>query len=185
MDLPDIDTKLVAVAAAAVLVVGGAGLALSGSSGGSGGGELQPAGDWTGIELETVRGGESFTAGQFDQPVIVETFAVWCPTCTRQQQEVKALHEQVGEDIISISLNTDPNEDAAKVRQHAERHGFDWRYAVAPSDMTRALIDAYGQGIVNAPSVPMVLVCPDDTAVRLPDGVKSAETLQETVDARC
>ncbi|MFB6294823.1 MAG: TlpA family protein disulfide reductase [Candidatus Nanohaloarchaea archaeon] len=143
------------------------------------------AGNWTTIELTDVRSGETFTVAEFDQPVLVETFAVWCPTCTRQQEEVKKLHEQVGDDIVSVSLNTDPNEDAQKVRRHIQQNGFDWRYAVAPPELTQALVDQFGPSILNAPLAPMIVVCPNGTTERLPNGVKPASELQSAVDQRC
>ncbi|MDY6770282.1 MAG: redoxin family protein [Candidatus Nanohaloarchaea archaeon] len=140
---------------------------------------------WRTVQLTDVRTGETFTIAGFDRPVLLESFAVWCPTCTRQQEELKELHGQVGDDIVSVSIDIDPNEDAQKVRNHIERHGFDWRYVVAPAAFTRSLVDEFGRSILNAPLAPMVVVCPDGTAQRLPDGVKTASTLQDMVDQRC
>jgi hypothetical protein len=116
--------------------------------------------DWRSVELETVRDGETFTVDGFDRPVVLEAFAVWCPKCTRQQEELHGLDDSV----VAVSLNTDPNEDAEKVRAHAEDHGFDWRYAVAPPEMTQSLVDAFGTTVTNAPSTPVVVACPDGGA---------------------
>jgi hypothetical protein len=52
---------------------------------------------WFGASLKDVRSGASFTINDFQgKVVLVETMAVWCPTCFRQQQEIKALHELLG-----------------------------------------------------------------------------------------
>jgi len=115
----------------------------------------------------------------------MESFAVWCPTCTKQQKIIKNLHEQVGDDIISVSLDTDPNEDAEKVKKHAKSNGFDWKYAITPTDTTQKLIDEFGVGIVSAPSVPTVVVCPDGTFEKLKGDVKSSEFLLEEIKRIC
>lgn len=173
-------------AAAGIGVALLAGILIAGTGGTrSAPGTANGSAQWKHVELTDVRSGETFTISEFDRPVLIESFAVWCPTCTRQQKETKTLHEQVGDDIVSVSVDTDPNEDAAKVRDHIQRHGFDWRYVVAPPEFTQSLIDDFGRSVVNAPLVPMIVVCPDGTTERLPDGVKPASTLQAEVETRC
>ena len=45
---------------------------------------------WMNTELKDVRIGETFKISDFrGEPVLVESFAVWCPTCTKQQNEIK------------------------------------------------------------------------------------------------
>ncbi|MDY6761566.1 MAG: redoxin family protein [Candidatus Nanohaloarchaea archaeon] len=179
------------LAGAAVLVaVAGAAVVLGGNPATTSNGTVDretgaTASGWKSVTLTDVRTGETFTIAGFDRPVLVESFAVWCPTCTRQQQELKQLHEQVGDRIVSVSIDTDPNEDASKVRKHIHQNGFDWRYAVASADFLRPFIDAFGRDVVNAPLAPMVLVCPNGTARQLPNGVKPADSLQQTVAQRC
>ena len=95
---------------------------------------LQAAGadDWRSIPLADVRTGETFTIGDFaGKAVLLETFAVWCPTCSRQQDQIKQLHDVLdGKGVISISLDVDPNESPEQVKEYAESKGYDWRYAV-------------------------------------------------------
>ena len=135
--------------------------------------QSQLAGAWVDIELKDVRTGENFKISDFSgKPILLESFAVWCPTCTRQQGEIKKFHEEIGDSVISISLDTDPNEDEARVLQHIERNGFTWYYAVSPIDLTRSLIDQFGVSIVNAPSAPMVLICEDGNASKLKEEVE-------------
>ncbi len=157
-------------------------LALAATAGAT---DEEPAAEWLATELTDVRTGESFTIAEFaGTPVLLESFAVWCPICTSQQKQVRALHEQVGDEVVSIALNTDPNEDHAKVAAHLERHGFDWRYAVAPVELIRALKGEFGVGILNAPSAPIVLICPDQSVREmLRRGVKRADFLQEQAAA--
>ena len=141
---------------------------------------------WLTAELKDVASGETFTIDSFaGKTVVFESFAVWCPICTRQQQESKKLEELMGDSIVSVSLDTDPNENEENVRTHITRHGFDWNYAVASSDVTASLIDSFGLTITSVPLAPMVVVCPDQSAHRLRNGVKSASELQSSVSELC
>ena len=139
---------------------------------------------WRTGTLEDVSTGDKFSINDFSDPVLVETFAVWCPICTRQQEEVKKLHE-TRKDIVSIAINTDPNEEKDIVKSHVSKNGFDWRYAVASKEFTRSLIEEFGAGIVSAPSAPVFLVCPDGKAHTLRTGVKPASELGEKTDELC
>ena len=151
--------------------------------------QSEPVGAWASIELKDVNTQETFRVSDFtDRPLLIESFAVWCPTCTRQQREVKELHEEIGDSVISISVDTDPNEDEARVLQHTEDNGFDWRYVVSPVPFTQALIDQFGIGIVNAPRAPMLLVCNQDgqqLTRQLDSGVKSVSELKQELAQGC
>ena len=138
--------------------------------------------DWQDIELEDVNSGEIFTVSELEKPMLVESFAVWCPTCTRQQQEIKKLHEN--SNVTSVSLNVDSNEDEDQVRKHIEENGFDWRYAVSPTELTRALVLEYGPSMANPPSAPAVLVCENSTR-KLSNGVKPVSKLKDEVEKGC
>lgn len=137
-------------------------------------------------ELKDISTGETFKISDFsDKPVLLESFAVWCPTCTRQQQEIKKLHDEIGDEFISISLDTDPNEDESRVLQHLNNNGFNWRYAVSPTDLTQALIDEFGVNIVNAPSAPVILICNGEEARQLDSGLKKVNELKEELSRGC
>ncbi len=78
------------------------------------------------IELTDVATGETFKISDFKgKPILLESFAVWCPTCLAQQKEVKKVKQIEGENIIHISLDTDPNEDEDKISEHIERNELD------------------------------------------------------------
>ncbi len=144
------------------------------------------ASPWMDIELTDVATGQTFKISDFKgKPILLESFAVWCPTCLRQQREIKKVMEIAGDAIIHISLDTDPNEDADKVREHMERNGLDWYFAVAPIELTNALIDEFGLAVVNAPSAPVILICEDQSARLLRSGVKSADDLLAEVEEGC
>ena len=148
------------------------------------------ASGWRSIPLTNVLNGESYTIADLsDKPILMEIFAVWCPTCTKQQREDGKLHDdpEIGDSFHSVALNTDQNEDAAKVKNHAESNGFDWRYSISPEEMTNLLIDEFGLSVVNAPSAPMILVCDGESQAAhfLERGVKTADELKNSINTLC
>jgi len=136
--------------------------------------------NWQDIELKYINSQETFTIGEFKKPVLIESFAVWCPTCTRQQNELKKLHKE-DDSFISITLDTDPNEDEALVKEHTNKHGFDWRYAISPKELTQELVNIFGINFVNAPSAPIGLLCPGKKPKLLQTGFKSKDELKEAL----
>ena len=137
---------------------------------------------WMNVELVDVLTGASFRVSDFyGRPVLIESFAVWCSVCLRQQKEMAKLVEREGEAIVHISLDTDPNEDADAVIGHANRHGFEWLFSVSPADLTRTLINEFGLTVVNAPRAPVILVEADGSARLLSNGVKTVDTLLEEI----
>jgi hypothetical protein len=138
------------------------------------------------IELRDVATQKTFKIGDFKgKKVLLESFAVWCPKCTAQQQNIKKLIEKGDSETIHISLDTDPNEDETRVKQHIERYGFNWYYAVSPIELTNALIDDFGLVVVSAPSVPKILVCEDQSTRFLPSGTRPAEELEREINSGC
>ena len=137
-------------------------------------------------ELTDVATGQKFKISDFKgKPILLESFAVWCPTCLAQQKEIKKVLESEGEAIVHISLDTDPNEDEAKIKEHIERNNLDWYFAVSPVELTQALIDEFGLGFVSAPKAPVLLICADQSARFLRSGVKPAEELISEVAKGC
>ena len=147
--------------------------------------EAAVAPPWHGVELTDVNSGTIFKIADFQgKVVLVETLAVWCSNCLRQQREVQALHELLGtrDDYISIGLDIDPNETPDVLKAHAEKHGFDWRYAITPVAVAREIGGLYGDQFLNPPSTPMLIVDRQGQAHPLPFGIKSAQALQAALE---
>jgi peroxiredoxin len=141
---------------------------------------------WMDTELTDVITGETFRISDFrGKKVLLESFAVWCPTCLAQQKQMSKVMEFEGEEIVHISLDTDPNEDAAKVKDHAERNNLNWYFAVSPKELTETLIDEFGLEIVSAPRAPVVLICEDGSSRMLRSGLKSAEDIHGEIEKGC
>jgi len=144
-----------------------------------------PAAEWLSVELVDARSGEAFGLTDFaGKVVLVETMATWCPTCIRQGQAIEALHAQLGEpeDLVSISLNVDPNEDRELLKGYVEEFGFKWRFAVAPLEVTRALGNLYSAQYLNPPLAPMLLVDREGGVHLLDFGLKDVEDLRAFVE---
>jgi len=134
---------------------------------------------WKDSELKDVRTGGKFKISDFySKSILVESFAVWCPKCKTQQDEFKKLKSELGDSVIFISLDTDANEDEAKVLDHINRYSYDWYYAVSPTQVTQNLINEFGIGVVNAPSTPVILICPKLQTNKLPSGIKDVAELK-------
>ena len=59
-----------------------------------------------------------------------------------------------------ISLDVDSSENAAQLRAFADRHGFTWKFALAPREMLSALQQAYGPRFLTPTAEPMFFVNP-------------------------
>jgi thiol-disulfide isomerase/thioredoxin len=140
---------------------------------------------WFSASLTDVNSGQPFSIADYQgKVVLVETLAVWCSNCMRQQREVLALHEALGErdDFVSVGLDIDLNESADQLRNHAQRNGFDWVYAVATADVAREISDLYGVNFLNPPSTPMLIIDRHGQAHPLPFGIKRAADLQAALE---
>jgi hypothetical protein len=141
--------------------------------------------EWFSMEMTDVRTGAPFTIDDFaGKVVLLETMAIWCPTCREQGDEVRRLHELLADrsDLVSISLDTDMGEDAAMLKTYADKLGYDWHHAVAPLLVARALGNLYSAQYLNPPLSPMLIIDRDGEVYSLPFGsVKSAASLQEVL----
>ncbi|MEW5869464.1 MAG: TlpA disulfide reductase family protein [Chloroflexota bacterium] len=135
---------------------------------------------WFGAALTDVNRGETFSIGDLKgKVVLVETLAMWCSNCLKQQKQVLALHAQLGErdDFVSLGLDIDPNEDGAALQAYTQKNGFNWKYAIAPAEVSRELGQLYGDQFLNPPSTPMLIIDRHGEVHPLPFGIKSAEAL--------
>jgi hypothetical protein len=140
--------------------------------------------DWFNASLIDARTGETFTVADYKgKVVLVETLAMWCSNCLRQQQQVQALHTLIGErdDFISLGIDIDPNENTDALKSYIDSNGFDWHYTVASVEVAREIGNLYGDQFLNPPSTPMLIIDRQGNAHPLPFGIKSAESLNEAL----
>ena len=146
--------------------------------------DMMEAPDWFSASLTDARTGQAFSINDFKgKVVLVETMAIWCSNCLKQQGQVKALHEQLGsrDDFVSIGLDIDPNENADALKGYVEDKGFEWLYAVPSADVSREIAALYGDQFLNPPSTPIVVIDRHGDAHPLPFGIKSADDLMQAI----
>jgi thiol-disulfide isomerase/thioredoxin len=146
---------------------------------------VSPSAAWLSIPLTNVRNDDTFTVADFSgKVVLVETFAMWCSNCKKQQGEVREFHTLIENhpDLVFVALDIDPNEVAADLKGYIEVNDFPWIYAVAPADLSRELAGLYGDQFLNPPSTPMLIIDRLGEVHPLPFGIKSADDLQSAVE---
>lgn len=140
--------------------------------------------EWREATLEDVTTGETFAIADLDVPAVLHTFATFCPTCNRQQAELAEVHAEVGDDVAFVDLAIEGGDEPADVRDHADEHGYGWRFAVAPAPVVGALVEEFGQSIAMHSQSPLVLVCPDGSTETM-EKVIQARGLRRTIDDGC
>ena len=117
--------------------------------------------DWYDWEFTDVNSGAVLKVADFQgKVVLVETLAMWCSNCYRQQQEVLRLHALLGErdDLVSLGIDIDPNEDSQALSSYTAENGFDWVYTVASPEVIEEISVLYGVQYLNPPSTPMLII---------------------------
>ncbi|MBI2578849.1 MAG: TlpA family protein disulfide reductase [Candidatus Aenigmarchaeota archaeon] len=135
--------------------------------------------DWRNVSLKDIRNGSSFMLGDFRGKVVVmESMAVWCPLCAEQQREIQKAEQQLSnEDVVSVSIDIDPNEDEAKLLSYVQKSGFSWRFAVAPREFSQSLSKQYGALVLNPPSTPVIIIDKNSEPHPLRYGIKKSDEL--------
>lgn len=87
----------------------------------------------------------------------------------------------LGDDVVMVSIDGDPNEDADRLRRYADELGFDWHFAVAPREVMSSLAGEYGSQFLYPPSEPMFVVTPKGEPIQLDFGSKDEADLREAV----
>lgn len=116
-------------------------LALSGClSGGQLTGKPSPA--FTLVDSEGMLVNETTYLGKW---VILDLMATWCGPCKLEVahlREVQALH---GDEVVILSVGTDPGETMQDLERFGEEHGASWPYAL---DRDRKVATAMGMRII-------------------------------------
>jgi len=143
--------------------------------------QMMVAPDWFSASLTDVHTGETFLVSDFEgRVVLVETLAMWCSNCLKQQGQVQELHDMLGErdDFVSLGVDVDPNENADALQVYTTNNGFDWLYTVAPIAVAREIGELYGDQYLNPSATPILIIDRQGEVHTLPFGIKSAQDLQ-------
>lgn len=162
-----------------------AGACSAGGTDGDGGDGSAAVGEaWRSATLRDVLTGEAFTIDDLRGKVVtLETMAVWCVNCRVQQLEAQAALAKVDSpNVVYISLDVDPNEREADLAEYARREGFDWRFAIAPPDVSRSLAATFGDQILSPPATPLVVLDPSGEVVAQHVGITRADDLAALIE---
>jgi thiol-disulfide isomerase/thioredoxin len=146
---------------------------------------MMAAPGWYAVSLTDAGSGKTFSINDLKgKVVLVEMMAQWCSNCKLQQAQIKALGEKLGmsNDFVSISLDVDPNENAADLKKYVTSTGFDWIHAIAPKDVSREIANLYSNEFLNPTSTPVLIIDRQGIAHPLPFGIKSSNDLFKVVD---
>lgn len=141
---------------------------------------------WKTVLLRDVNTGKVFSVDSIaNTPVVLFTFTVACPICTRQQQEITRLIAERGDTITVVGVDIDPNEDERVLRDHVRRNGFLGYYVLSTPKMTQSLLDRFGPRVVTPASAPVIVLCPGGKSRLLDPGIKSAAFLSASLGETC
>jgi len=146
---------------------------------------VAPTPEWFSMPMTDVQTGKTFTMNDYaGKVVLLETMAIWCPNCLMQGGAVQKLHKALGnpEDLISVTLDVDSNENEAALKDYATNYGMNWHFAVAPLLVERALGNLYSAEYLNPPLSPMLIIDRQGNVHQLDYGIKDTATLQKLVE---
>jgi cytochrome oxidase Cu insertion factor (SCO1/SenC/PrrC family) len=132
-----------------------------------------------------VNTGKSFQISQFaGKVVLMDTMATWCPTCQGEMSQVQLVPGLLGaaqSEVVLVSLDVDPNEDATILKKFAAKNKFDWYIAIATTSVGQFLAKNYDVNYLNPPLQPMLIIDKAGGVYGLPTGIKSAISIQKTL----
>lgn len=145
---------------------------------------------WEDLPLSDLFGRGNFSIGMLaDKPVLVPVDSVSCPSCIvqlrSQLDEIARLdrHHPGRIAVVSLDLDTDPG--PGFMAAYGDPENFTGWSARSPPDLTLALLHRFGPFAIDTGTVPVILACPDRHDLLLPTGVKTAESLNETIAREC
>ena len=136
---------------------------------------------WATAELTDVRNGERFRIADLvadGRVVFLETMAIWCTNCRRQQGDVVSALAQLDPARVTwIGIDVDASESAEALADYSRTLGFDWPFVVAGPDLARALAAEFGDQVLSPPSTPIVVIGTDGRVTLTEFGHKSIDRI--------
>jgi hypothetical protein len=145
---------------------------------------------WKEIAIPDLQGRGNFSVSGFvGKTVIVPVVSVSCPECIvqlqRQLVEITRLEKGSPGRITIVSLDVDPDIGPGFMAAYGDPANFTGYSARSPPEMTLALLHRFGPFAIDTETIPVLLVCPDGHDLLLPAGIKTAESLNETIAREC
>jgi thiol-disulfide isomerase/thioredoxin len=141
---------------------------------------------WTKVPMTDAVTGTQFTIDQLvreGKPVVLHSFAVWCPACLMQIQETERLLSKNPDSLTIVGIDIDPNENENMVKKHVEKHQFTGYFAAAPKELTRGLVETFGTGF--ALELPQTIIICNRTVNHIGSGLFREATLKSALSQVC
>jgi thiol-disulfide isomerase/thioredoxin len=134
---------------------------------------------WATAQLTDVTTGEPFTLSGLaaeGKVVFVETMAIWCSNCRAQQREAVAAFANLDpEQFVWVGLDVESSESAEDLARYGQENGFPFKYAIANTDLARALATEFGDVVLSPPSVNLIILGADGGVTKLTGHHSAAE----------
>lgn len=141
---------------------------------------------WTKVPMTDAVTGTQFTIDELarqGKPVVLHSFAVWCPACLIQIQETERLLSNAPDSLTIVGIDIDPNENENMVKKHVEKHQFTGYFAASPKELTRGLIGTFGTGF--ALELPQTIIVCNRTVNHIGSGLFREQTLKSALSQVC
>ena len=139
---------------------------------------------WMTIPLTDAVTGKQTTVlelAAFGKPVIIHSFAVWCPACSIQLRETAKLVQENPDAYTVLGIDLDSREDNAMIKDHVEKNHFVGMFAAAPIDFTRSLIKTVGQQVVQ--TLPQTVIVYNKKVTYVGDGAFPEDKLKSIISS--
>lgn len=101
--------------------------------------------------------GNHFKLSDFKgKPVLVEQMAIWCPLCAQEQVQLQAVKQKLGDKIVLVSVDIDPNETPQNLGNYATSRNRIWIW----SKDTGPFLNFFQ---LSPPDTPVVVISQDGT----------------------
>lgn len=137
------------------------------------------------LPLTNAKTGESFTLADYSgKTVLVKPMATWCGKCKSNLQASREATTQVNSDnLVVVALSVEDNLEDSTLAKYASEEGFDFVFAVATPEMTRALDDQFGQTSLNPSIGSRFIIAPDGEISELTTGKVDPASLVTTLQS--
>jgi len=141
---------------------------------------------WALTPLTDVSTGEQFRIADLaasGKVVFIEPMAIWCANCRAQQIAAVAAFEELDPATVEwVAIDIESAETADALVRYREQNGFPFRYVIADSALSRALVDQFGDVVLSPPSVNVIILGMDGRITHLLGHHDSADLVALAVD---
>ena len=137
---------------------------------------------WMMIGMQNAVTNEIFTVDDLKGKIIfVETYSRNCYPCGEQKLKLQEFISEKNNSIIHISMNTDPNADIEEVLKTVDFYNYDWPFVLASKELRSSITKQFGNKVLRYDHAPLILICEDQSAYLLGDGIKGEFQLNEAL----